>query len=171
MHDPKTWIIVIIPILVIFVGSIIWASISDAIIRKKRREQYGKMKGRAKGDISNFKMHRKVRYRNGEKDYRYTARMNYEFEVDGKIYKGEGIGSGALWQRKQQVICYDPDNPEDNCTKYYYDRMMGKDSFIMVLVALMTFVFIFGFVFYFFFKVKGIDINDFLDFLRDYFHF
>lgn len=45
--------------------------------------------------------------------------VKYEFEVDGKTYKGEGEGSPALQGRKNQTICYDPSDPTKNYTLYY----------------------------------------------------
>ena len=45
--------------------------------------------------------------------------VTYEFEADGKTYKGEGEGSPVFKVRKSQTICYDPSDPTKNCTIYY----------------------------------------------------
>ncbi|MBR6484390.1 MAG: hypothetical protein IKT14_05170 [Clostridiales bacterium] len=169
MDNIKIWLIGI-PFAILMVALFIWSSVKDALRRKAIKEQYKKMSGRADGKISNFKMVRRSRYHNREEDVDYDAFMDYEFEVDGKIYKGHGEGSGALWKRKTQTICYDPEDPDNNCTLYIYDRKTGKTGCLTSLVVLITLVAIFGTVFYYFFKVKGIDIKDFGDFLKEYFH-
>ena len=49
--------------------------------------------------------------------------VSYEFEVDGKTYTGQGEGSPAIQVRKAQTICYDPSDPNDNCTIFYLNAM------------------------------------------------
>ena len=49
--------------------------------------------------------------------------VSYEFEVDGKTYTGQGEGSPAFQVRKVQTICYDPSDPNDNCTLFYLNAM------------------------------------------------
>ena len=55
--------------------------------------------------------------------------VTYEFEVDGQTYTGKGEGSPAFQVRKHQLICYDPSDPNLNCTLFYlnsYLRSIGK---------------------------------------------
>lgn len=55
--------------------------------------------------------------------------VTYEFEVDGQTYIGKGEGSPAFQVRKHQTICYDPSDPNLNCTLFYlnsYLRSIGK---------------------------------------------
>ena len=45
--------------------------------------------------------------------------VSYEFEVDGQTYTGKGEGSSDFRVRKHQTICYDPSDPNQNCTLCY----------------------------------------------------
>lgn len=50
--------------------------------------------------------------------------VTYEFEVNGKTYTGKGIGCPHFQERKKQTICYNPSNPNENCTLYYFNRQV-----------------------------------------------
>ena len=52
--------------------------------------------------------------------------VSYEFEVDGKTYKGQGEGSSSSKEGETQTICYDPSDPTVNCTLYYLDEQLEK---------------------------------------------
>lgn len=45
--------------------------------------------------------------------------VSYEFEVNGQTYTGEGMGNPDVQERNYQTICYDPSDPNINCTFYY----------------------------------------------------
>ena len=67
--------------------------------------------------------------------------------MDGKTYRGNGEGSGAVGKKHNQVVCYDPDNPENNCPKYYYDSKMGTGTgAILITIVIVIAVFAAGFI-------------------------
>ena len=51
--------------------------------------------------------------------------VTYEFVVDGRTYTGTGVGSTSPSRRKFQLICYDPSDPDQNCTLYYLNGQIG----------------------------------------------
>ena len=51
--------------------------------------------------------------------------VTYEFVVDGQTYMGTGVGSTSLSRRQFQTICYDPSDPNQNCTLYYLNGEIG----------------------------------------------
>ena len=58
--------------------------------------------------------------------------VTYEFEADGKTYKGEGEGSPVFKVRKSQTICYDPSDPTKNCTIYYLNSQKYNPNAIRI---------------------------------------
>ena len=113
---------------IVFAGVAVMAFLSQLLtlpqqIRNKRKMAY--MSGRAEGRIltSRTDRHEHVTGSGRDKEYHstYHCMLTYEFDVDGVTYTGSGEGSGAFWQQKHQTICYDPNNPDDNCTLYYYN--------------------------------------------------
>ena len=148
----------VIPLGLMFIF-MIYASIKSSAARKARIEKYKKYTGRADGLISNFRTEEYRRGHGDDEKVTYKCFMDYEFEANGRIYKGRGEGSGALWERKMQKICYDPDNPENNCTKYYYEKMTGSGG---MLSAVLTMLIIFIVVLVVFMKLKGLSIQDLL---------
>ena len=52
--------------------------------------------------------------------------ISYEFEVDGKTYKGQGEGSSSSKEGEIQTICYDPSDPNVNCTLNYLDDQLER---------------------------------------------
>ena len=94
-------------------------------VKNKKGMQH--MTGRAVGTILNGTLYTET-YDYGHQTgqtvettttHRYI--VTYEFKVNGVTYQGQGEGSYAFWERKRQTICYDPKNPEDNCTLFFYD--------------------------------------------------
>lgn len=154
----KILLMVVLPVGLMIVFMVI-ASIRASATRKARKQEYEKLSGRAKGVISNFRTEEYRRGHGENETVKYKCFMDYEFEVDGKVYHGKGEGSGALWERKKQMICYDPENPEKNCTKYYFEKMTGTGG---MLSAVMCMVIIFIIVAVIFMKFKGISIQDLL---------
>ena len=70
--------------------------------------------------------------------------ISYQFEVNGQVYYGEGEGSGAFWERDKQTICYDPNDPDDNCTLYYLNSKT-KSHFLKTLlffIGMLVFLYI-----------------------------
>ncbi len=121
------WTGVLVLSFVLLLIFIIASSVKNSAIRKKKREHYAKMTGRAEGKVLSWRMVKtNVRNTPEGEDYNLKCIVKYEFEADdGRIYRNEGEGSGALWNRRTQKICYNPEDPNDNCTKYVYDDKMG----------------------------------------------
>ncbi len=121
------WIGVLVLSLVLIILFAVASSVKNAAKRKSMRERYAKMTGVAVGTVLSRRMVKKnVRRTKEGEDYDLKCIITYEFEAeDGKIYRNEGEGSGAFWERKQQKIRYNPEDPADNCTKYVYDDKMG----------------------------------------------
>ena len=65
--------------------------------------------------------------------YEYRTVISYQFEVNGQIYTGEGEGNGAFWQKDKQMICFDPNDPDDNCTLYYLNSKT-KSHFLKTVI-------------------------------------
>lgn len=126
------WMGVVVLCFALLLIFIIGSSIKNAAVRKAKRERYLKMTGRAEGRVLERRMVKKNVHntREGE-DYDLKCIIKYEFEAsDGRIYRNEGEGSGAIWEKKSQKICYNPEDPNDNCTKYVYDDKTGKSDVI-----------------------------------------
>ncbi len=58
--------------------------------------------------------------------------VTYEFEVNGQTYTGKGEGSPSFQAREKQTICYDPSDPNDNCTLYYYNGQAHKADKVII---------------------------------------
>jgi len=100
---------------------------------KEKQARIDRYSGRAEGKIIEHHwettMSARVASRQREDDMDVLDHIyivSYEFEVDGKIYTGKGEGSPAFQVRKKQTICYDPSDPNVNCTLFYLNIM--KDS-------------------------------------------
>lgn len=106
--------------------------------KKEREERYKDYTGRAEGKI--IEHHWETFMKSGVGTGRTMKEdtidssdsvfyVTYEFEVDGQTYTGKGEGSPAFQVRKYQLICYDPSDPNLNCTLFYlnsYLRSIGK---------------------------------------------
>ena len=121
------WVGVLVLSVVLIILFAVVSSVKSAARRKIERERYAKMTGVAVGTVLSRRMVKKnVRNTKDGEDYDLKCIIKYEFEAeDGKIYRNEGEGSGAFWERNKQKIRYNPENPSDNCTKYKYDDKMG----------------------------------------------
>ena len=121
------WVGVLVLSCALIILFAIVSSVKRAARRKIERERYAKMTGIAMGTVLSRRMVKKnVRHTKEGEDYDLKCYISYEFEAEnGKIYRNEGEGSGAFWERKQQKIRYNPEDPSDNCTKYVYDNKMG----------------------------------------------
>ena len=138
--DKRIWLIVCVLSFVFIIVMSIISSIKRAARRKIEKEHYKKMTGVAVGTVLSRRMIKTNVRNTGEgEDYDLKCIIKYEFEAeDGKIYRNEGEGSGALWEMKKQKIRYNPEDPSDNCTKYKYDDKMGISGAIGGIVFLLV---------------------------------
>lgn len=118
----KVW-----PIVALIVGFLILFELSRIPARIRAKKAYSHLSGRAKGTVINSYEEKillsSYHYSPDDRDhYEYKTIVMYQYEVDGKVHTGEGEGSGALWHRKHQMICYDPDDPGDSCTLFYLNK-------------------------------------------------
>ena len=104
------------------------------------------------GTVTNYRKERILRYESHDSEtsdsYEYLTIISYQFEVNGRVYYGEGEGNGAFWQRDKQMICYDPNDPDDNCTLYYLNsktksHFLKTVIFFVVMLALMYFAIVY----------------------------
>jgi len=126
------WTGILILSFVLMLIFIIGSSVRRAARRKRERERYSKMTAVADGKVLERRMVKKnIRTTREGEDYDLKCIIRYEFEdEDGRVYTNEGEGSGAIWNRNSQKIRYNPDDPNDNCTKYVYDNKMGISDVI-----------------------------------------
>ena len=99
--------------------------------RKEREECFKRLSGRAEGRIVEHHWDRYGEYnytRDPINDFDYLFMVTYEFVVNGQTYTGKGEGDPAFQAKKKQTICYDPSNPDENCTLYYYNRQANMKS-------------------------------------------
>lgn len=111
--------------------------------KKKNQKTMAYLSGRAEGKILKrdiVKHESKPAGRGGNGDVsNYTeCYVTYEFVADGITYTGRGKGSGNYIDRNSQIICYDPQNPDDNCTLYYYKDHTEINVLKSVLYAGLT---------------------------------
>ena len=79
---------------------------------------------------------------NGDRKYKSKCIVSYEFRIGGVTYKGECEGSSKGRDKYETEICYDPSNPDLNCTVYYFDSVtkshfLSSFIFFVVVFALM----------------------------------
>ena len=61
----------------------------------------------------------------------------YEFEADGRIYTGKGESSTAFTTGKTQTICYDPSDPDLNCTlSFLNSQKYNPNAFRFVTIII-----------------------------------
>ena len=100
---------------------------------KEEQDRLNRFSGRADGRITEH--HREhimnpskwSKHNDGEVDDMDSVYIvSYEFEVDGKTYKGQGEGSSSSREGEIQTICYDPSDPNVNCTLDYLDDQLER---------------------------------------------
>ena len=134
------------PYIVGFIGLLVIFELSRIPKRLKAKAAFSHLSGRAMGTVTNYRKERILRYESHDSEtsdsYEYLTIISYQFEVNGRVYYGEGEGNGAFWQRDKQMICYDPSDPNDNCTLYTVDSMTKSHflkTLIFIIVALVIF--------------------------------
>ena len=125
------------PYIIGFIILLVIFDLSRIPKRLKAKAAYSHLSGRATGTVTNYRKERILRYESTDPEqndsYEYLTIISYQFEVNGRVYTGEGEGSGAFWQRDKQTICYDPNDPDDNCTLYYLNSKT-KSHFLKTLI-------------------------------------
>ena len=133
------------PIVLAFIVVFILIELSRIPGRLKSKKAYSNLTGRAMGTVTN-------RYKeqvlltpyytstDNRDHYEYKTRLTYQFEVNGRVYTGEGEGSGAFWQKNQQMICYDPEDPNTNCTLFYLKSKTKSHAHHTLLVFIIMIV-------------------------------
>ena len=105
--------------------------------RLKAKAAFSRLSGRAMGTVTDYRKERYLRNESHDPEtgdsYEYVTIIRYQFEVNGRIYTGEGEGNGAFWQKDKQMICYDPNDPDDNCTLYYLNSKT-KSHFLKTVI-------------------------------------
>ncbi|MBR1797835.1 MAG: hypothetical protein IJ757_07485 [Clostridiales bacterium] len=134
MNSSKLIIAIVLVVIISVLSGII-----SFIRRGAERKLYKSMTGRADAKVLSRRMVEKRRNSGEDETVELKCYISYEFEVDGKTYKGHGEGSGAIWDKKHQKVCYDPDDPNNNCTKYLYDSKVSMAGsiigFVLVIAA------------------------------------
>ena len=118
-----------------------WSRSTEKKAIARAREKYKNYTGRAEGRILE---HEWVRHYTGTKDsetgddnYDLLFMVKYEFEVNGQTYRGEGEASGSIKGRKTQTICYDPADPNQNCSLYYLNSQTTSPSCLRLLIYIL----------------------------------
>lgn len=112
-------------ILVGFIVFLVIVELLELPQHKRNKHKMEYLSGRTEGKILTRSLVRDEYItgsgRNKEYNSSYRCMLTYEFEVDGISYTGKGEGAGAFWKKESQTICYDPNNPNDNCTLFFYN--------------------------------------------------
>lgn len=136
------------PVIALIAGFLVIFELSRIPARIKAKKAYSHLSGRAMGTVINSYKEQillsSYHYSSDERDhYEYKTIVMYQYEVDGQVHTGQGEGSGALWHRKHQMICYDPSDPGDSCTLFYAKRETKSHAlktlivFIVVLAVIL----------------------------------
>ncbi len=138
----------------VVIGFIAVALLSQLLLlpgQVKNKKRMKHLTGRAVGTILNGTLYTETEnygHQNGQTGETTTTHryiVTYEFEVNGVTYRGQGEGSYAFWEKKRQKICYDPQNPEDNCTLFLYNsktdtnilkRVFSVSIWVIILFAI-----------------------------------
>lgn len=133
-------------IIVAFIALMVLTELLSIPKRIKARAAFKNLTGRAMATVTDYRKVRELRYRSTDSEtndsYEYKTYISYQFEVNGQVYTGEGEGDGAFWKKDRQMICYDPSDPNDNCTLYTVDSMTKSHflkTLIFIIVALVIF--------------------------------
>ena len=125
------------PYVIGFIVLLVVFELSRIPKRLKAKAAFSHLSGRATGTITDYRKERIPRYESNDPEssdsYEYRTIISYQFEVNGQIYTGEGEGNGAFWQKDKQMICYDPNDPDDNCTLYYLNSKT-KSHFLKTVI-------------------------------------
>ncbi|MBO4927427.1 MAG: hypothetical protein J5379_04165 [Clostridiales bacterium] len=144
VNDPKTTIILFI---VALFGFVIVSEVGRIPRRIRAKKAMAHLTGIATGRI---KSHYEDTYESWDSEretYETRSRgtvVSYEFEVDGKTYTGSGYGSWAIKNRQYQPICYDPQNPSDNCTQAHYNSQTKSHLFSSLLYMAICLLILYG---------------------------
>ena len=99
--------------------------------REIAQEKYKNYTGRVEGRVleSHWVKSNPGKYirdpETGRVDSQEEFIVTYEFLVDGRTYTGTGVGSTSPSRRQYQPICYDPADPNQNCTLYFLNGEIG----------------------------------------------
>ncbi|MBO4688290.1 MAG: hypothetical protein J5636_07225 [Clostridiales bacterium] len=146
-------------LLAFFVLLIWWSRSTEKKAKARALEKYKNYTGRAEGRILE---HHWVHVSSGRRDPE-TGKddvdsyfiITYEFEADGQTYRGKGEASASFMGRKTQTICYDPSDPNQNCSLYYLNSQTKSASCLRVLIyMLVRFAILLG-VIYLILKISG----------------
>ena len=99
--------------------------------KKEREEWVKKLSGRIKGRILEHHWEKRGKFNYSQdpiNDFDEVFMVTYEFEVNGQTYTGKGEGRPAFQEKERQTICYDPSDPNVNCTLYYYNDQANRKS-------------------------------------------
>ncbi len=153
LRDPKSAGIFIA---VAVVGLFLAVEINSIPKKLRARKKLAHLTERTEGRITN---HYEDTYQTRDEEGRLETRSRgmvifYEFEVGETTYKGSGYGSWAFGKTKQQTICYDPNNPDDNLPLADYNSQTKTHFFGSLLYLAISAAFFYG-VFKFFFWIMG----------------
>ena len=125
-----------VPILIVFVALMGLVELLKIPKRMKAKAAFERFKGRAMATVTDYRKVKELRYRSDDPEvndsYEYRTYITYQFEVNGQIYTGEGEGDGAFSKRNKQMICYDPNDPNENVTLYFVNSKT-KSTFFTTL--------------------------------------
>ena len=124
--------------------------------RLSARKRYAGYTGRALGKVTKRNIYsvEDGHDDDGHTTYKQKCFVEYEFTVGGTRYTGEGEGSMASRDKYETEICYDPSDPDQNCTACYFNSVT-KFHILSTLIFLLCFsaLVIGGLLFYF--NIKG----------------
>lgn len=99
--------------------------------KKHAREKYASYTGRKTVRIQTREMVETVIYKDekGRDVCEDKCFVTYEFYVDGRRYEGSSESSDSELDKNEQVICYDPNDPNNNCTLWYLEKQTNSHFF------------------------------------------
>lgn len=127
------------PIIAAFLGFLILFELSRIPGRMRAKKAFAHLSGRTMGTVVNLYEDKTLitsanQSSDGRDHYDSRTIVTYQYEVNGQLHTGEGEGSGAFRDRKQQMICYDPEDPGNSCTLYFLNSKT-KSHFVQTLVT------------------------------------
>ena len=145
--------------LAFFVLLMWWSKSTEKKAKARAQEKYKDYTGRAEGRIlEHHWVHVSSGRRDpetGKEDVDSYFMVTYEFEANGQTYRGEGEASASFRGRKNQTICYDPSDPNRNCSLFYLNSQTKSASCLRVLIyMLVRFAILLG-VIYLILKISG----------------
>ena len=138
-----------VPFVIGFIVIVVIFELMKIPKRLKAKAAFSHLTGRAMATITDYHKERILRAESTDPEssdsYEYRTIIRYQFEVDGRIYTGEGEGNGAFWQRDKQMICYDPNDPDENCTLFFLNSQTKSHFFkTLIFCVIMLLVFYFA---------------------------